>query len=135
MLFLSKITILHIFDHFEDHTSNKKKFVTQDATNFSPIYFSWVLNVSHKKYSFFFHKASLIISFEVSKPLKNLFQRPDFWHNNSAYFYIISAPVSRQPDHLTCSVVQFREGATTSMLVILNWIFPFIHFASTYRFI
>ena len=36
MLFSSKSTILHIFDFFEDHTT-KKKFVTRDVTNFSPI--------------------------------------------------------------------------------------------------
>ena len=37
MLFLSKITILHILDHFGDHTTKKKMFVTGDVTNFSPI--------------------------------------------------------------------------------------------------
>ena len=39
MLLLSKITILHIFDRFGDQTTKKKKFVTQDVTNFSPIIF------------------------------------------------------------------------------------------------
>ena len=36
MLFLSKITILHIFYCFGGHMT-KKKFVTRDVTNFSPI--------------------------------------------------------------------------------------------------
>ena len=40
MLFLSKMIILHIIDCFEDHTTKKKKkFATQDVTNFSPIDF------------------------------------------------------------------------------------------------
>ena len=40
MLFLLKITILHVFDRFEDHArkKKKKKMVTRDVTNFSPIY-------------------------------------------------------------------------------------------------
>ena len=40
MLFSLIITILHVFDCFEDHTRKKKKkrkFVTRDVTNFSPI--------------------------------------------------------------------------------------------------
>ena len=40
MLFLLKITILHVFDRFEDYTRKKKKerkIVTRDVTNFSPI--------------------------------------------------------------------------------------------------
>ena len=37
MSFLSKITILHIVYRFEYHTT-KKKFVTRDVTNFSPIF-------------------------------------------------------------------------------------------------
>ena len=36
MLFSSKITILHIFYRFGDHT-RKKKFVTQDVANFIPM--------------------------------------------------------------------------------------------------
>ena len=36
MLFLSKITILHIFYRFGDHMT-KKKIVTRDVTNFSLI--------------------------------------------------------------------------------------------------
>ena len=36
MLFLSKITILHIFYRFEDHMT-KKKIFTRDVTNFNPI--------------------------------------------------------------------------------------------------
>ena len=40
-VFWSKITILHMFDSLEDHTTKKakkKKIVTGDVTNFSPMH-------------------------------------------------------------------------------------------------
>ena len=40
MLFLSKITILHILNYFGDYTT-KKKIVSRDVTKFNPIIFGW----------------------------------------------------------------------------------------------
>ena len=64
MLFLSNVTILHIFYRFGDHTTEKKKIVTQEVTNFSPMR-SYENLKSH-----FSHKTNTFLCDEIVRKIK-----------------------------------------------------------------